>query len=74
MIDIASTTLSKTILRSEPKEVNQKAQGELTVYNNYSEAPQILIKNTRFQTEDGKIFRIGDSITVPGKTGNTQDL
>lgn len=71
LIDIASTTLSKTILRSEPKEVNQKAQGELTVYNNYSEAPQILIKNTRFQTEDGKIFRIGDSITVPGKTGNT---
>ncbi len=70
LVDIASTTLSKTILRSEPKEVNQKAQGEITIYNNYSDAPQVLIKNTRFQTEDGKIFRISDSITVPGKNGN----
>lgn len=69
--DFASSTLSKTVLKSEPKEVNQKASGELTIYNNYSDAPQILITNTRFQTSDGKIFRISESVTVPGKSGNT---
>ncbi len=71
ILDISSTTLSKTILKSEPKEVNEKASGEITIYNNYSENPQTLIKNTRFQTADGKVFRIGDSIKVPGKNGNT---
>ncbi|MEN9338351.1 MAG: hypothetical protein RI945_76 [Candidatus Parcubacteria bacterium] len=69
LIDNASSSLSKTVLKSAPKEVNQKAVGEITVYNNYSTSPQILIKNTRFQTKDGKIFRISDSVTVPGKSG-----
>lgn len=71
LVDIASSTLSKTVLKSEPKEINQKASGEITIYNNYSESSQVLIKNTRFQTADGKVFRIGDSITVPGKSGST---
>ncbi|MEA4910603.1 hypothetical protein SDC9_07912 [bioreactor metagenome] len=71
VMDYASSTLGKTVLKSEPKEVNQKASGELTIYNNYSSSSQILITNTRFQTSDGKIFRIGESVTVPGKNGNT---
>lgn len=71
VVNYASSTLTKTVLKSEPKEVNQKAAGELTIYNNYSEAPQVLITNTRFQTPDGKIFRIGESVTVPGKKGTT---
>ncbi|MEI6352487.1 MAG: hypothetical protein WCO35_00945 [Candidatus Nomurabacteria bacterium] len=69
-IDYSSTTLSKDVMKSAPKEVNQKAEGNIVVYNNYSASPQILIKNTRFQTADGKIFRINDSVTVPGKSGN----
>lgn len=69
--DVASSSLTKNILKSEPREINQRAHGELTIYNNYSDKPQILIKNTRFQSADGKIFKIGDSITVPGKVGNT---
>lgn len=71
LIDTISSTSSKTVLKSEPKEINQKATGEITIYNNYSEATQILIKNTRFQSKDGKIFKIGDSVKVPGKVGNT---
>lgn len=69
--DTASSTLTKTILKSEPREVNSKAHGSLTIYNNYSDKPQILIKNTRFQSTDGKIFKIADSVTVPGKIGDT---
>lgn len=71
MIDIATSSLSKTVLKSAPKEVKQKSSGEIVIYNNYSNSPQILIKNTRFQAPDGKIFRISNSVTVPGKVGTT---
>jgi len=44
----------------------QKASGKITVYNNYGSAPQRLIANTRFQTSDGKVYRIKGAISVPG--------
>lgn len=44
----------------------QKSSGKITVYNNYSNAPQKLITNTRFETKEGKIFRIKEPIVVPG--------
>ncbi|MBX4189449.1 hypothetical protein KW785_02535 [Candidatus Parcubacteria bacterium] len=49
------------------EQVSVKAQGTIVVYNNYSSEPQKLIANTRFQTTDGKIYRIKSGITVPGK-------
>jgi hypothetical protein len=48
--------------------VSRKASGIITIYNNFGSAPQRLIKNTRFETPDGLIFRIDSSVTVPGKT------
>ncbi len=71
LLDHSSSTLSKTVLKSAPKQVNQKATGIITIYNNFSESPQTLIKNTRFQSPEGKVFRIIDSVIVPGKKGNT---
>ncbi|OGZ03813.1 MAG: hypothetical protein A2648_02565 [Candidatus Lloydbacteria bacterium RIFCSPHIGHO2_01_FULL_41_20] len=50
------------------KEVNKKASGTIIVYNSYNEKNQRLIKNTRFETSDGKIYRIDGSIVVPGMT------
>lgn len=47
--------------------VEKKASGKITVYNNYSEKPERLIKNTRFESSDGKIFRIQEAISIPGK-------
>ena len=44
----------------------QKASGQIVVYNTYSSVAQLLIANTRFETLDGKIYRIKDKITVPG--------
>ena len=44
----------------------QRASGKITVYNNYGSAPQKLIANTRFQTSDGKVYRIKGAISVPG--------
>ncbi len=47
------------------------AKGTITVFNAYSEDSIRLIKNTRFESPDGKIFRIQNSIEVPGKIGVT---
>ncbi len=49
------------------KKVSERASGTIVIYNNFSEKPQRLIKNTRFETPDGLIYRIGNSLTVPGK-------
>jgi hypothetical protein len=43
-----------------------KATGKLTIYNAYSAASQTLVATTRFQTADGKIFRLDSGVTIPG--------
>lgn len=48
------------------KEVKRKASGTIIVYNAYGPSTQKLIKNTRFETADGKVYRIASAITVPG--------
>jgi hypothetical protein len=47
-----------------------KASGKLTIYNEYGSESQSLVANTRFQTDDGKIFRIQKRVTVPGAKMN----
>lgn len=44
----------------------QKASGKIVVYNNYGSDPQTLIANTRFESPDGKIYRIKERIVIPG--------
>lgn len=46
--------------------VSQKATASITIYNVYSSSPQVLVKTTRFETPDGKIFRIDEQVEVPG--------
>ena len=48
--------------------VEKKASGKIVVYNNFSEEPQRLISRTRFETSDGLLYRIPESITIPGKS------
>lgn len=50
------------------EKVQAKASGIITIYNNYSEKAQALVKNTRFEDKDGLIYRIDKSISVPGYT------
>lgn len=40
--------------------------GIIEIYNAYSAAPQKLVAQTRFETKDGKIFRIQNPIVIPG--------
>lgn len=68
---VATSTLTrqKTLSTSETKKVEAKASGRIIVYNNYSTESQRLIKNTRFESASGKIYRINNSVTVPGMSG-----
>lgn len=70
LFKVATTSLhkSKALALSETKKVEAKASGRIVIYNNYSSEPQRLIKNTRFESSAGKIYRINQSVTVPGKS------
>jgi hypothetical protein len=47
---------------------NQKAKGSVTIYNEFSSAPQSLVATTRILSSDGKLFRLSKGVTVPGTT------
>ncbi len=59
-----------TVAASGVAKVSRQASGVVTIYNTYSTASQRLIANTRFEAADGKIYRVRESITVPGATKN----
>ncbi len=61
-----SKTKSREFEATGEEQLNQKARGFITIYNEYSSAPQTLMATTRFESPDGKIFRIPESVTVPG--------
>ncbi|MFC1757044.1 hypothetical protein ACFLZC_02740 [Patescibacteria group bacterium] len=48
------------------KTIASKASGTITIFNEFSSQPQSLVTNTRFETPDGKIYRIQKRLTVPG--------
>ena len=61
---------SAVVAASGMEKVDEKATGQVTIYNAYSEKPVRLIKNTRFQAANGLIYRIPASVDVPGKTAS----
>lgn len=61
-------TQSTMVPSGGTENVEKKASGKIIVYNDFSEKTEKLIKNTRFQTADGKIYRIQEAISIPGKT------
>jgi len=58
----------KIVVAIDEESVQEKASGEITIFNEYSENSQKLIRNTRFESTDGKIYRIEESTDVPGYT------
>ncbi|RJQ26692.1 hypothetical protein C4565_06340 [Candidatus Parcubacteria bacterium] len=42
------------------------AEGVVSIVNEYGTSPQKLVATTRFETPDGKVFRLRSGITVPG--------
>jgi hypothetical protein len=64
----SNKNVTETFKASSESNVSLKAQGTITIYNDYSTSPQELVATTRFLTPDGKIFRITQNVTVPGAT------
>lgn len=54
----ASVPAESTVTAADP------ASGKITITNRQT-AAQALIKNTRFETPDGLVFRIRDSVSIP---------
>jgi len=50
------------------EQVTEKATGRITIYNEYEEEEQRLLKETRFESPNGLIYRIPSSVVVPGLT------
>ena len=70
---VAATDLteSETVAGNGTTATQTKASGSVTVYNSYSASSVKLIKNTRFQTSSGLVFRTPTDIVVPGRQGTT---
>lgn len=66
---VMKVTLSETqeVPATGTKTVTEKASGQVIVFNKQATA-QRLIRNTRFQSPSGKIYRINESINVPKAT------
>lgn len=63
-------TASQSYPASSEKEVAQKASGTITI-SNTSNTSQRLVATTRFESKDGLIFRIPETIMVPAGTTAT---
>lgn len=61
---------TKEVPATMKKDVQVKASGKVVIFNEYSKDSQRLIKNTRLESSTGKIFRIDQSVVVPGMKGN----
>lgn len=62
------STAEKQVKATGRENVSEQAKGKITVYNTRTGAPQRLITNTRFESPDGLIFRIKESIEIPAAT------
>ncbi len=63
-------TASQSYPASSEKEVAQQAYGTITI-SNTGPTSQRLVATTRFESKEGLIFRIRETITVPGANGST---
>lgn len=71
--EVIKVTKSETasVPASGEEEVELKSHGKVVIYNNFSTSPQRLIARTRLESPEGLIYRIPESIVVPGKSGST---
>lgn len=59
---ILKEEVSDKISGGELKDVAQKAQGKVVLYNEYSSSPQPLKEDTRLEAPDGKIYKIKGAV------------
>lgn len=62
---------SAVVASSGTVHAEDRASGTIVVFNEYSVSSVRLIKNTRFATPAGLIFRVPATVVIPGKKGST---
>lgn len=62
-----SDSASQTLAATGEAAVKTKSSGTITIFNNFSATDQPLVKNTRFETPEGLVFRIDQPVVVPGQ-------
>jgi hypothetical protein len=71
---VVTEELSKTVPSTGTARFEDTASGTITILNAQSPTSQRLITNTRFESKDGRIYRIKAPVTVPGYTGKGSSL
>ncbi|MEW5805247.1 MAG: hypothetical protein AB1721_00755 [Patescibacteria group bacterium] len=61
-----SFSYSKDYPATGEGEVSGYSRGKIIIYNEATQSAQILVARTRFESPDGKIFRIQERVSVPG--------
>lgn len=59
---------TRTVPATGSIDASDRASGTVVISNSYSAKPQRLITNTRFESVDGKVYRIHAPVSVPGYT------
>ena len=65
---IVEDTLSKDVILTSSKEVADKAQGEITLFNEYAKTAQKITAGSFVADEAGKSYKIDKTILIPGYT------
>ncbi len=61
-------SLTKTVLATDTKEVSESARGQVIFYNKYSATPRLVAKDTRLTATNGVLYKLENTITIPGYT------
>src|SRR3989338_5664631 len=62
---------SRQVRSVEEKDVSEKAQGTVVIYNTFSSANQRLSIDTRLEGSNGKIYKTKKALVVPGMKDST---
>lgn len=73
LMSLQPITESINVRATGVQKIVTKATGKVILYNSFSTTAQKLIKNTRLQAKNGRIYRLTDAVSVPGykKSGTT---
>ncbi|MBI3630861.1 MAG: hypothetical protein HY221_00805 [Candidatus Sungbacteria bacterium] len=63
---VFTQTLRKEFDATGEENIATRATARVKIYNQFSSAPQVLVKNTRFLTDTAVLYRLAQSVTIPG--------
>lgn len=72
VVTLPATQANRLVRASGSERVERKARGQVVIKNNFNNTSQQLVVNTRLESPTGKIYRLLEAVTVPGKKANGQ--